>query len=105
MNDYTRRAYSEVNSILNSLGDYYKNKLPTWLVAFFERERDKTYVPQIDIVKPVKEQGFTRETITIISGLNLQYWCDDQEKKNQLKEIYRRNGVLYHSELLFEWTK
>ena len=103
MDVYTRRAYSEVSAILNNLGNYYRDKLPGRLIAFFEREKEKDYVPNIVITKPVKEQAISRKAIAILSGINIQYWCGDQEKKKRLNEMYKRNGFLYRSELFFEW--
>jgi len=60
---------------------------------------DKEYIPLIDIAKPVKEQNLKRKTIAIISALNLQYLCENEEKKQALKRMYKENGIKYQEEL------
>ncbi|MCL2354656.1 MAG: hypothetical protein FWC68_02005 [Oscillospiraceae bacterium] len=99
VNTETRQAYSEVNTILNLIGNKYTDKIPSKIRDVFAREMDTEYVPEIDINKPVKEQNLKRKTIAIISALNLQYWCEDEAKKQELKEAYKQNGIKHEQEL------
>ena len=60
---------------------------------------DKNYIPTIDTKIPIKEQRLKRKTIAIIAGLNLQYWCKDEERKKELLEVYSNNEKKYQEEL------
>lgn len=94
----TRQAYSEVNKFLEVIGEEMSNKIPLKLRNFFKREMDKNYIPTININTPIKEQKLKRKTIAIIAGLNLQYWCKEERKK-ELLEIYYNNEKKYQDEL------
>ena len=98
MNIETRQAYSEVNQFLKLIGEKKSNKIPFKLRKFFEREMDKNYIPTIDANIPIKEQKLKRKTIAIIAGLNLQYWCKEDEKQ-KLLEIYFNNENKHKKEL------
>lgn len=99
MNIETRQAYSEVNKFLELIGEEMSNQIPLKLRKFFKREMDKNYIPTIDTKIPIKEQRLKRKTIAIIAGLNLQYWCQDEERKKELLEVYSNNEKKYQEEL------
>lgn len=99
MNLETRQAYSEVNRFLELIGEELSNQIPLKLRNFFKREMDKSYIPTIDANIPIKQQNLKRKTVAIIAGLNLQYWCKDEEKKKELLEIYSNNEKRYQEEL------
>ena len=89
MNIETRQAYSEVNKFLELIGEEMSNKIPLKLRDFFKRERDKNYIPVINIHIPIKEQNLKRKTIAIIAGLNLQYWCKEERKQELLEKLVK----------------
>ena len=95
----TRQAYSEVNRILELISEEMSNKIPLKLKNFFKREMDKNYIPTIDANIPIKEQNLKRKTIAIILGLNLQYWCKDEERKKELLKVYSNNEKKYQENL------
>ena len=95
----TRQAYSEVHEFLELLSEEQRQKIPEIQRALFENERDKEYVKKIDISIPLKEQELKEETLAILALLYLQYWCEDEEEKEQLKAIYAKNEVVYQSML------
>lgn len=95
----TRQAYSEVHEFLELLSEEQRQKIPEIQRALFENERDKEYVKNIDISIPLKEQGLKEETLAILALLYLQYWCEDEEEKEQLKAIYAKNEAVYQSML------
>jgi hypothetical protein len=80
-------AYAEVDEILNLLEDEYSNKVPENVRNFFKEERMEDYEPQIDIEKPLTEQNLKRETIVLLTILNLNYWCEASEKQVLLDEL------------------
>ena len=103
MNLETRQAYSEVNSFLEIIGEDMKNKIPLKLRNFFKREMDKNYIPKFNANISIKEQNLKRKTIAIISGLNLQYWCNE-ERKQELLKIYSDNERKYQEELHIKYN-
>ncbi len=95
------KAYSEVYEILNLLEDEAFSKVPKKILNFFNEERDKDYKPKIDLSKPLEEQGLMRDTIVLLAILNLNYWCDSENEKNDFLDELRRNGE-YEKEALEE---
>lgn len=89
-------AYSEIWAILNLLEDSYSSRVPQHVKAFFEEERLKDYVPQIDIDTPLTEQNLQRETIVLLALLNVNYWCDSEEERQAyLMEMAKNDNKDY----------
>lgn len=80
----TMMAYSEVYEILNLLDKEYKEKVPDKVRTFFEEERLKDYKPEIDVDTPLIDQNLKRDTIVLLAILNLNYWCDTPEEKQEI---------------------
>ena len=99
MNLETRQAYSEVNKFLELIGEEMASKIPLKLRNFFEREMDKNYNPIINKDIPINEQRLKRKTIMILASLNLQYWCEDENRKEELRKIYSKNEEIYNKNM------
>ena len=95
----TRQAYSEIDEFIELLDEYNKNKIPKKLRDFFKKEKDINYVKNIDSTMPIKEQNLKEETLALIAMLNLQYWCEDENEKEKLREIYSQNESKYQEKL------
>ena len=95
----TRQAYSEIDEFLSLLTEEQMNKIPLKLREFFKEEKDKEYKKQIDSEIPIKDQNLKSETLAIIAMLNLQYWCEDENEKQRLKEVYAKNEQVYQEML------
>lgn len=95
----TRQAYSEIDTFIELLDEYSKNKIPQKLRKFFKMEKDKEYIKNINPNIPIKEQNLKKETLALIAMLNLQYWCEDENEKQRLKAIYAENEIRYQDEL------
>ena len=87
----TMMAYSEVYEILNLLDKEYKEKVPDKVRTFFEEERLKDYKPEINVDIPLIDQNLKRETITLLAILNLNYWCDTPEEKQEVLDELANN--------------
>lgn len=87
----TLMAYSEVYEILNLLDKEYREKVPDKVRTFFEEERLKDYIPEIDAETPLTNQNLKRETIVLLAILNLNYWCDTPEEKQEVLDELARN--------------
>ena len=87
----TMMAYSEVYEILNLLDKDYKEKVPDKVRTFFKEERLKDYKPEIDTDIPLIDQNLKRETIVLLAILNLNYWCETPEEKQEILDELSQN--------------
>lgn len=95
----TRQAYSEVDEFLQLISEKNRNKIPKKLREFFKEEKDINYIKVINPSVPIKNQELKEETLGIIALLNLQYWCEDENEKRRLKEVYAKNEKIYQEHL------
>ena len=85
------RAYSEVYSFINTLGNEYIEKIPNKIYYIIRDNRDKEYNPIYKKEQTLKEGVLSHEALCLHSALNLQYWSNDNEEKNLLKQKYIEN--------------
>lgn len=105
-------AYSEVYEILNLLDNKYISKVPKNIIDFFEEERMKEYKPEINLDIPLTEQKLKRKTMILLSILNLDYWCENEDEKKKAKEQFiinenekRKLAKKYNPDNLFKKQK
>ena len=94
MEENSSLAYSEIYEILKLIEDEYVNRIPKKIMSFFEEERDKEYKPRIDVNIPLDEQNLKRETMVLLEILNVNYWCDSEEEKQEIQEELIRNNEI-----------
>lgn len=99
MNIKTKETYSELYQILNLLGNEYIGKLPNSLFNMLKEKRDINYNPQYTVDKPLNKQNVKKETISIIALLHLNYWCENENEKFEIKQILKNNEDRYQEEL------
>lgn len=95
----TRKAYSEIDEFLGLLSEEQRNKIPQKLREFFKEEKDQEYKKEINPNVAIKEQDLKEETLGIIALLNLQYWCENDNEKQRLKQVYAKNEENYQKVL------
>lgn len=100
----TRQAYSEVDEFLELISKENRNKIPKKLREFFKEEKDINYIKGINPNVPIKNQELKEETLGIIALLNLQYWCEDENEKRRLKEVYAKNEKIYQEHLQVQFN-
>ena len=92
----TMMAYSEIWTIINLLEEPYSSRVPQQVKSFFEEERLKDYVPQIDMDKPLTEQNLQRKTTILLAMLNVNYWCNSEEEREfWLREMAKNDNREY----------
>lgn len=99
MNVGTQEMYSEVYSILNLLGNNYITKLPKSLFKMIEEEKSSTYNPQYSEDQSLSEQNIKRESLSMIALFHLNYWCNSDEEKEQLKQLFKDNKEKHQAEI------
>ena len=62
------------------------------------------YIKGINPNVPIKNQKLKEETLGIIALLNLQYWCEDENEKKRLKEVYAKNEKRYQEYLQVQFN-
>lgn len=86
-----RMAYAEVDSILKLIDDELINKIPNNVRKFFECEKADDYIVHIDIEKSLNEQKIQRETVVILTMLNMQYWCKSENERKEILDLLIKN--------------
>lgn len=94
MNRDEKIAYAEVDEILNCIEESYRSRVPKKVRLFFHEERDKEYKVSIDTNKPLENQNLKRQTIVLLAMINLNYWCDSEEEKQELINELKKNDNL-----------
>ena len=92
-------AYKEVYTILERMDEKYRNKIPSKLKKLLIENMDKNYSPKINAKIPLREQKLNPRTFTILAMLNLNYWCEDENKKKELISLYTANSKLKQERL------
>lgn len=85
-----KKAFSEIDMILNLIDSEMKNKVSADFIKFIKEEKDNEYKPNIKQDIPLEEQNILPETIDILALLKLNYWCNEEEKK-ELLELLNKN--------------
>ena len=99
MKNEEKIAYKQVITILDNMEPEYKEKIPKKLVKLFEENSDENYEFHLDLTRPLKEQELNSKTLALLAMLNLNYWCETEEEKQELIKHYTENERKYQEEL------
>lgn len=99
MDNELMKAYAEVDKILSFMESKYVKKVPKKLREIFKNEKLNDYNPTINKNIPLNEQDLERKTYAILAMLDLNYWCDDEEEKQELLRAYSNNDKKHQEEL------
>jgi len=89
MVDYNKRLV-EVDEILNYLSEEDLEKIPDDIKQVIKDNKDKDYTWNYDEDKTLKEQDVSRDTIAILSYLNMEYLLNEKQKQF-MEEMHKRN--------------
>lgn len=89
------KVFSEVDAFLNIIDEKYKNKIPAKLRNLYKENKDKSYTPVYDASIPIEKQSIRKETIAMIALLHLNYWCDTEDEKKELRNLFLENEKKY----------
>lgn len=93
------KAYAEVDTILSCMESQYVEKVPKKMRNLFKNEKLIGYEPKIDKNMPLDKQNLQRKTLSILAMLNLNYWCEDENEKQELIKEYAENDRRKEEEL------
>ena len=86
-----KKAYAEIDYIIHNMNPTYLHKVPTKLVDFFEEVMDQEHNVKIDSSIPLYENNLEEYTFEILNVLNLNYWCEDETRKEELLNIMKKS--------------
>lgn len=99
MENNLSKAYSEVLEILSYMEQKYVDKIPQKLLDLFNEEKNKDYIPNINPNISLAEQGLQRKTLALLAMLNLNYWCENEEEKQEMLKMYSENDKKREEEI------
>lgn len=85
-------VYTEVSKILSLMNKKYINKIPIEILKFINEQKLHNYETSIVANKPLRDQNIQRKTLEFLAFLDLNYWCNEEEKQ-KLVETYKKNIV------------
>lgn len=92
-------AYAEVLEILNLMEEDYVKKIPSKLMNIFETYKSSGYSNHIKPDMPLEEQQISKKTSALLAMLMLNYWCESEEQKQELTNVFEENEKKYQEEL------
>lgn len=80
----------EVDEVLNHLSKEELNKIPEDVLKGIKKHKDKEYMWKYDESKQLEEQTFDRNTIVILSYINMEYLLS-KEQKDLMEKLHELN--------------
>lgn len=92
-------AYAELLEVLSLMEEDYVNRIPKKLMNIFETHKASEYSNHINPDVPLEEQNISEKTSALLAMLMINYWCDSEEQKQELKKTFEENERKYQEEL------
>lgn len=92
-------AYAEILEILSFLDISEVNKIPQKILKVFNAFASKDYTNHLNPDIPLEEQDISKETTDLLALLTLNYWCESEDEKTELKNLLKDNEKLKNEEL------
>ena len=91
MIDYKKR-FVEVDEIIKYLPKKEFSKIPSNLIDLIEKNKDSKYIWKYDNNKKLEEQNIHKDTIAILSYINMKYILEDNQKM-LMKNLHNYNEM------------
>lgn len=88
----------EVDEVLNHLSKEELNKIPEDVLKGIKKHKDKEYMWKYDESKRLEEQRFDRNTIVILSYINMEYLLN-KEQKDLMEKLHELNEQNFINEI------
>ena len=89
------KACREAMLILDVLPRHYRRKIPRDIYLRIREMQDLSHHPHWETTLTAKSDtenlDLLRETVVLISWLNLEFWERSEEEKQRLRAIYQQN--------------
>lgn len=93
--------YAETYEILSYMDKYTVMKIPMEILLLLKNKRDINYISKIDKHDIFNKNNIQKETLDLLAWLDLNYWANEEEKKDLLKR-YTENERKAKEKLYFE---
>jgi hypothetical protein len=87
--EYNKRLI-EVSVILNHLNKSDYDKIPKEVIDRIEKNKDTEYNWYYDETKDLKDQKVSKDTIAILSYINMKYLLNEEQRKF-VEEVFKEN--------------
>lgn len=86
-----KRAYTEVLEVISHFSPQEIANIPKEKIRFYEKNKDKDYEFKININEKVENYGLSREANAILVSIFLDYFIDDEYRRNGFIEMLKEN--------------
>lgn len=86
-------AYAEVLDVLDNMETEYVEKIPQSFIEYLKENSSVDYQKHVILDKPLEKQNLNAKTLSILAAINLKYWVESEEHKQELLSRYRDNGI------------
>lgn len=104
-----KKAFVELNEIINHLNTNLKNKIPKKTLEAINNAKDKNYQFKYDNTQSLSKQKLLPETISLLSIIYSDYLCSEEEKKKwdeydkfELQKLEEIKQQKYNTNNLFQ---
>lgn len=94
MEENLRVVYTEVSVILLLMNQKYINRIPREVLTFINEQKLDNYETNIVADKPLRDQNIQRKTLAFLAFLDLNYWCNEEEKQKLVKMYEKNKNVI-----------
>lgn len=85
-------AYAEVLDVLDNMETKYVEKIPQSFIEYLKENSDSDYQKHVTLDEPLEKQNLNSKTLSILAAINLKYWVESENHKQELLKTYRKNG-------------
>lgn len=97
-NEYIR-AFTELNCLLKYIPRKYLKKTPKKFIKLIKEKSDEQYNIKINTKKKLKDYNLSRRTEILLAILKYNYWCENEEEKDKLEQIFKNNELEYKKKM------
>ena len=91
------KAYLEVETVLLTLDDSLKKKIPENVMKALAENKDKEYIFTYDFTKPIHEQDISVEAKIMLAKIYKDYLCSDEEREKWKEfDLFRLTKIEEH---------
>lgn len=99
VNERYSKAMAETLHYLKGINQNDIKKIPNKFIQFLKENALQNYECDFDYTKPLKDIKLMDETRGLISMICLNYWCENEEQKNNFIKHLNENEIRHQEEL------